>query len=135
MAAWSTVSGRIAPAVVNFFVDRQIEVSDLPLYEYKCRKCGKHTEKIEKFTGRHLTKCPSCGGRVDRLPSAPAIQFKGSGWYVTDYGRPSASADNAMKQDGAPAAEKSDAKTGDKNKKETKEAPPKQNKNAAVKEK
>ena len=57
----------------------------MPLYEYKCLKCGKKTEKIESVAGPHLKKCPHCGGKVERLQSAPAIQFKGSGWYVTDY--------------------------------------------------
>jgi len=57
----------------------------VPLYEYKCLKCGLKTEKIENVAGPHLKKCPHCGGRVEALISAPAIQFKGSGWYVTDY--------------------------------------------------
>src|SRR5258708_33316828 len=58
----------------------------VPLYEYECVKCGRRTEKIENVDGPHLRKCPHCGGKVERLVSAPAIQFKGSGWYVTDYG-------------------------------------------------
>ena len=78
----------------------------MPLYEYECGKCGKHFEKIEKFQGRHLKKCPSCGGPVERLMSPPAIQFKGSGWYVTDYARASRGAE---KSDGS-AAEKSETK-------------------------
>ena len=57
----------------------------MPLYEYKCLKCGRKTEKIENMAGPHLKKCPHCGGKVEALISAPAIQFKGSGWYVTDY--------------------------------------------------
>ena len=57
----------------------------MPLYEYKCLKCGRKTEKIEPVAGPHLKKCPHCGGKVEALISAPAIQFKGSGWYVTDY--------------------------------------------------
>jgi putative FmdB family regulatory protein len=57
----------------------------VPLYEYECLKCGRKTEKIESVSGPHLKKCPHCGGKVERLHSAPAIQFKGSGWYVTDY--------------------------------------------------
>jgi putative FmdB family regulatory protein len=61
----------------------------VPLYEYACKKCGKHVDKIEKFDGPYLKKCPSCGGTVERVASAPAIQFKGSGWYITDYGRSS----------------------------------------------
>ena len=57
----------------------------MPLYEYKCLKCGRHTEKIESVSGPHLKKCPHCGGKVESVITAPAIQFKGSGWYVTDY--------------------------------------------------
>jgi putative FmdB family regulatory protein len=57
----------------------------VPLYEYECEKCHKRTEKIEGVKGPHLKKCPHCGGKVEQLVSAPAIQFKGSGWYVTDY--------------------------------------------------
>jgi putative FmdB family regulatory protein len=48
-------------------------------------KCGRNTEKIESVSGPHLKKCPHCGGKVESVLSAPAIQFKGSGWYVTDY--------------------------------------------------
>lgn len=57
----------------------------MPLYEYQCAKCHKKTEKIEGVSGPHLKKCPHCGGKVERLVAAPAIQFKGAGWYVTDY--------------------------------------------------
>jgi putative FmdB family regulatory protein len=58
----------------------------LPLYEYKCLKCGRLTEKIESVAGPHLKKCPHCGGKVEAVITAPSIQFKGAGWYVTDYG-------------------------------------------------
>jgi putative FmdB family regulatory protein len=57
----------------------------VPLYEYQCTKCKRRTEKIESVSGPHLKKCPHCGGQVEPMLSAPAIQFKGSGWYVTDY--------------------------------------------------
>jgi putative FmdB family regulatory protein len=57
----------------------------VPLYEYECTKCHKKTEKIESVSGPHLKKCPHCGGKVESVLSAPAIQFKGAGWYVTDY--------------------------------------------------
>ena len=67
----------------------------MPLYEYQCAKCGKRTEKIENVAGPHLKKCPHCGGRVERLLAAPAIQFKGSGWYVTDYAGKSTAKDGA----------------------------------------
>ena len=58
----------------------------VPLYEYKCRRCGRRTEKIENVSGPHLKKCPHCGGKVEAVITAPSIQFKGGGWYVTDYG-------------------------------------------------
>jgi putative FmdB family regulatory protein len=57
----------------------------VPLYEYKCLKCGRNTEKIESVSGPHLKKCPHCGGKVESVITAPSIQFKGAGWYVTDY--------------------------------------------------
>jgi len=59
----------------------------VPLYEYQCKKCQHRFEKIQKFSDREIKKCPECGGSVERLLSAPAVQFKGSGWYVTDYAR------------------------------------------------
>jgi putative FmdB family regulatory protein len=60
----------------------------VPLYEYQCPKCGRF-ELIKKFSDELVTKCPTCGSEVQKLPSAPAIQFKGTGWYVTDYARKS----------------------------------------------
>src|SRR5580658_1292071 len=57
----------------------------MPLYEYECEKCGHRFEKIQKFSDKMVKKCPECGGRVEQMISAPAVQFKGSGWYVTDY--------------------------------------------------
>ena len=57
----------------------------MPLYEYECAKCGTRFEKIESVHAPQRRKCPKCRGRAERLQSAPAIQFKGSGWYVTDY--------------------------------------------------
>ena len=59
----------------------------MPIYEYECTKCGHRFEKIQKFSDRTVKKCPECGGKVRRLLSAPAIQFKGTGWYITDYAR------------------------------------------------
>ena len=58
----------------------------MPLYEYRCGKCGHTFEKIESVNASHRKKCPKCGARAARVHSAPAIQFKGSGWYATDYG-------------------------------------------------
>ena len=57
----------------------------MPLYEYRCVKCGHRFEKIESLSASESKKCPKCGAKAERQLSAPAIQFKGSGWYVTDY--------------------------------------------------
>jgi putative FmdB family regulatory protein len=57
----------------------------MPLYEYQCKKCHNRFEKIQKFSDPPVKKCPACGGPVEQLLSAPIVQFKGSGWYVTDY--------------------------------------------------
>jgi putative FmdB family regulatory protein len=64
------------------------EAFRLPLYEYQCPKCGRF-ELIRKFSDPALTTCPTCGSEVQKLFSAPAIQFKGTGWYITDYARKS----------------------------------------------
>jgi len=77
----------------------------LPLYEYRCLKCKRHVEKIEPVNGPHLKKCPHCGGKVESVLTAPAIQFKGSGWYVTDYARKSSGGDSS-KQDSGEKTEK-----------------------------
>jgi putative FmdB family regulatory protein len=67
----------------------------VPLYEYKCTKCHEKTEKIESVAGPHLKKCPHCGAKVETVITAPAIQFKGAGWYVTDYaGKKSSDSDS-----------------------------------------
>jgi putative FmdB family regulatory protein len=89
----------------------------LPLYEYKCVKCGHRFEKIESVTASETKKCPKCGARAERMASAPAIQFKGSGWYVTDYGgKKSAAAPSEGSGDPAQAkaSEKSSEKSGEK---------------------
>lgn len=89
----------------------------MPLYEYECVKCGRRFERIESASASATKKCPHCGGRADRLLAAPAIQFKGSGWYVTDYAGKSSrsnaveSAGDGGSKPGEKAAEKSvDAK-------------------------
>jgi putative FmdB family regulatory protein len=57
----------------------------MPIYEYECRKCKAHTEVLQKITDKPLVKCRKCGGRLDKQWSQSGFQFKGSGWYVTDY--------------------------------------------------
>ncbi|MGE5345696.1 MAG: FmdB family zinc ribbon protein [Acidithiobacillales bacterium] len=59
----------------------------MPLYEYICESCGRTIEAFQSFSDAPLSLCDRCGGRLKRLISAPALQFKGSGWYVSDYGR------------------------------------------------
>jgi putative FmdB family regulatory protein len=75
----------ICDACYTFLFGDSAEGVAVPLYEYKCLKCARHTEKIEPVAGPHLKKCPHCGGKVESVITAPAIKFKGSGWYVTDY--------------------------------------------------
>jgi putative FmdB family regulatory protein len=80
----------------------------MPLYEYQCEACGHRFERIQKFSDPPLDRCPKCGGAVHKLQSAPAFQFKGSGWYITDYGR---------KDSGSKSAEpKSDSSSGESSK-------------------
>jgi putative FmdB family regulatory protein len=98
----------------------------MPLYEYECKKCHHRFERIQSFSARHLKKCPDCGAPVEQLISAPAVQFKGSGWYVNDYAKkggggssaPSSSEgessakekDTSAKKDEKPKSEKSEKK-------------------------
>jgi len=81
----------------------------VPLYEYKCLKCGRRTEKIETVAGPHLKKCPHCGGKVEALISRSSIQFKGSGWYVTDYAGKSATSDAGKDEKSSAEKEKKDS--------------------------
>jgi len=83
----------------------------VPLYEYQCTKCQHRFEKIQKFSDPPVTKCPECGGKVEQLLSAPAIQFKGAGWYVTDYAKKSGSPSGNGK--GSSDVKASEAKSSD----------------------
>jgi len=79
----------------------------VPLYEYECVSCGSF-EMIRKFSDRPLKKCPKCGGKVEKQLSAPAIQFKGTGWYITDYAKKSGGAEKTGSDSGGekkPAAD------------------------------
>jgi len=67
----------------------------MPLYEYECDVCAHRFEVIQKFSDPHVEVCPTCGGHVQKLLSSPAIQFKGSGFYLTDYGRSGSKGDSA----------------------------------------
>ena len=79
----------------------------MPIYEYVCNKCAKKTEVIQRIGEAPLKVCPHCGGRLKKAISAPAIQFKGSGWYVTDYARASKEG-GGKKESGEKAESKSD---------------------------
>ena len=89
----------------------------MPLYEYKCKKCGHRFEKIQKFSDRMVKKCPDCGGPVEQMISAAAVRFKGSGWYVTDYAKKSSApaSSDSSKSEGA----SKDSRKDDKGKAET----------------
>jgi putative FmdB family regulatory protein len=86
----------------------------MPNYEYLCQKCGHRFEQIRKFSDRQLRKCPECGGVIEQVISAPAVQFKGSGWYVTDYPKKGAgsagSSSSASSEGDSSSAELKEAK-------------------------
>ncbi len=83
----------------------------MPLYEYQCKKCKHRFEKIQKFSDKMLTKCPECGGPIEQMVSAPAVQFMGSGWYVTDYAKKgSSSASSSSSENESSAKEAKEAK-------------------------
>ena len=84
----------------------------MPLYEYLCDACGQRFELIQKFSDPPPDACPKCGkGPVERQLSSPAIQFKGSGWYITDYAKKNSTGAAASKAEGAAAGEKSSGDT------------------------
>jgi putative FmdB family regulatory protein len=83
----------------------------MPLYEYSCHRCGKTFEVRQKFADEPLTTHEECGGEVERLLSAPALQFKGTGWYVTDYARNGKGSNGSDKSDKSDKKSKSDGKT------------------------
>ena len=93
----------------------------MPIYEFECRKCKAHIEVFQKMSDKPPVKCRKCGGRLERKLSAPAIQFKGSGWYVTDYASKDAS--KATKGEKSESESSAEAKP-DKTDKKTKETSP-----------
>jgi putative FmdB family regulatory protein len=91
----------------------------MPLYEYECESCGVTFEVIQKFSDHSVDTCRACGGKVRRLLSAPAIQFKGTGWYITDYARKGKSGSESEKSaasspDSSAASSKTDSTTDSK---------------------
>ena len=98
----------------------------MPIYEYECEKCGNRFEEIQKFSDPPIEKCPKCGGPVHKAQSAPAFQFKGTGWYVTDYAKSgksdtketkptpeSAKSDTAKTESSSTATTSTESKSGD----------------------
>jgi putative FmdB family regulatory protein len=85
----------------------------MPLYEYECTACHKHTEKIQKFSDPEITVCPYCGGHLERVVSAPAISFKGGGWYADGYGnaKPKSSGDSSGSTSSAESKPGNDSKS------------------------
>jgi len=96
----------------------------MPLYEYQCESCGHRFEAIQKFSDAPIETCPKCGGAVHKLIAAPAFQFKGSGWYITDYAKkdssPAGSSDTP--KEAAPAKSEASA-GGDKSSEKSSEKP------------
>lgn len=90
----------------------------MPLYEYLCKKCGHRFEKIQKFSDRMVKKCPECGAPVEQVISAPAVQFKGSGWYVTDYAKKSSTSAASSNSNGD-STSKSDSRSDSSSKSES----------------
>jgi putative FmdB family regulatory protein len=75
----------------------------MPLYEYKCTACHKHTAKIQKFSDPEITVCPHCSGKLERVLSAPAVSFRGGGWYADGYGnaKPKSTGDSSAAGNGS----------------------------------
>ena len=83
----------------------------MPIYEYECEKCGNRFEEIQKFSDPPVETCPKCGGRVHKAQSAPAFQFKGTGWYVTDYAKSGGKSDAKETKSTPESAKSEPAKT------------------------
>ena len=93
----------------------------MPIYEYECESCDKRFELIQKFSDKPVKKCPKCGGTVHKILSAPALVFKGAGWYVTDYARKSPTGEAPTTGEPSAKSEKKDSGTAT----PAKAAPPK----------
>jgi putative FmdB family regulatory protein len=85
----------------------------MPLYEYECTTCHKHTEKIQKFSDPEITVCPHCSGTLERVLSAPAVSFKGGGWYADGYGnaKPKSTSDSNTAGNGSKSSRDSKPST------------------------
>jgi putative FmdB family regulatory protein len=86
----------------------------MPLYEYQCKKCKHRFEQIQKFSDKPIKKCPKCGGPLEKLISASAVQFKGSGWYVSDYGKGSSGKSSSSSESDSGSKDSKDSKDSSK---------------------
>lgn len=91
----------------------------MPIYEYECKKCHHRFEKIQKFSDPHVKKCPECGGPIEQVVTAPAVQFKGSGWYVTDYAKKSGTAGSSSSSSSSGESSNGDSAKGESSKNES----------------
>jgi putative FmdB family regulatory protein len=91
----------------------------MPLYEYECKKCCHRFEKIQLYSAKMVKKCPECGGQVEQMISAPAVQFKGTGWYVTDYAKKSSSPGASGSNDSSSKEKKDDKGKSDSSSKDS----------------
>ncbi len=83
----------------------------MPIYEFRCKKCNALTEVFQKLSDKLPSRCSKCGGRLEKLISRPSIQFKGEGWYITDYARKGSGAEKAEKEASAPESVPTTEKT------------------------
>lgn len=81
----------------------------MPIYEYECTKCGHRFEVIQKVSDAPLKKCEKCKGKAERLISSPAIQFKGTGWYVTDYAKKGAKPESSKSESRSESGKSTDS--------------------------
>src|SRR5437867_8808937 len=100
----------------------------MPIYEFRCKKCHNQIEVYQKISDKPPTRCQKCGGRLEKQISRSAVQFKGEGWYVTDYARKGSVAEKVEKELSAPESTSSEKPSSDKDK--TKKSPPKKTEKA-----
>ena len=91
----------------------------MPIYEYQCRRCEHRFELIQKFSDKPRKRCPECSGTVDRLISPPAIRFKGTGWYVTDYANKKSNEEDKKSNEEDKKSNEEDKKRNKEDKRET----------------
>ena len=107
---------RILPARI----ETEVTFKVMPIYEFRCKKCDAHLEVFQKFSDKQPSRCRKCGGRLEKLISAPAVQFKGEGWYVTDYARKGTVAEKVEKElsssESSSSGDKSESGSSDKDK-------------------